>query len=179
MAEQPRLLAVLPGLATALGPTVAAEAELTPDGDLALRVRGLGRDDPHLDRRPGNESVLPEFPVLVPIGVLPDRQEFSANWQALGHVLVASPFGGGAATILASVVAHLAARRTPADLQLRMIASPRALPSVLARLPHRLGPAVDPLDQEAWPRSWRRCAPSSIVDCWRARPLPGQSWSSS
>jgi len=148
--QQPRLLALAPEVASALGPGVAAEAELTPDGDVALRVRGLRQASLQLTRamRP-LEAILQALPTLVPVGVLADRQEFSANWGALGHVLVASSTGTGATAILTSVLARVAARRTPAELQVRIIAPPRALPAAVLGLPHQLGPAVDPQDQDA------------------------------
>jgi len=150
LAEQARLLALAPDVASVLGPSARAEAELTPAGDVAVRVRGLRRAGLQLSGGlPTSEPSLPELPILLPLGVLADRQEFSVSWQALGHVLVASPGGGGAVTILTSLVAHLAARRTPAELQLRTIAAPRTLPPALLELPQQLGPAVDPLDQPA------------------------------
>jgi len=148
--QQPRLLALAPEVASALEPGVAAEAELTPDGDVALRVRGLRQASLQLTRamRP-LEAILRAVPTLVPVGVLADRQEFSANWGVLGHVLVASSTGTGATAILTSVLARVAARRTPAELQVRIIAPPRALPAAVLSLPHQLGPAVDPQDQDA------------------------------
>jgi len=150
LAQQSRLLALAPEVGSALGPGVAAEAELTPDGDVALRVRGLRHASLQLTRamRP-LEAILRAVPTLVPVGVLADRQEFSANWGALGHVLVASSTGTGATAILTSVLARVAARRTPAELQVRTIAPPRALPAAVLGLPHQLGPAVDPQDQDA------------------------------
>ena len=52
---------------------------------------------------------LRDSPCLVPLGVLYDRQVYSAAWSSLGHVLVASLPGHGADTILTSVVATLTA----------------------------------------------------------------------
>jgi DNA-binding SARP family transcriptional activator len=145
IASQAHLVDRLPEIATRLGAGASAEAELTPDGDVAVRVRGFSAG---LNSAP-DVSAHVAVPTLVPIGVLPDRQEFLANWDSLGHVLIASPFGGGATAVLTSVLAHLAARRDPARLQIRMIAGSRALPQALLGLPHQVGPAIDPLDQEA------------------------------
>jgi len=146
IAEQQQLLTLAPGVASPLGRAVEAETELTPDGDVALRLHGLRRAGLQPARMGTGESALP---TMVPIGVLADRQELSANWDMLGHVLVSSPVGGGAPVVLTSLLAHLAARRRPAQLQVRTIASPRDLPRALLALPHHYGPTVDPLDQEA------------------------------
>jgi DNA-binding SARP family transcriptional activator len=150
LAQQSRLLELAPGLTNTLGPGVGAEAEVTPDGDVALRVRGLRRANLQLRRAMLAPETIPgAVPTLVPVGVLADRQECLVNWGALGHVLVASPSGTGAIAVLTSLLAHVAARRTPAELQVRTIASPRALPAAMFGLPHQVGPAVDPQDQEA------------------------------
>lgn len=146
IAEQQQLLTLAPGVASLLGRAVQAETELTPDGDVALRLHGLRRAGLQPARMGTGE---PALPTMVPIGVLADRQELSANWDMLGHILVSSPVGGGAPAVLTSLLAHLAARRRPAQLQVRTIASPRDLPRALLALPHHYGPTVDPLDQEA------------------------------
>jgi hypothetical protein len=71
-------------------------------------------------------------PILIPLGVLNDRQTLMGNWDALGHVLVAS----------------LAARRAPADLSLAIVAARGTLERELLRLPHLLTSPVDPRDPD-------------------------------
>jgi two-component SAPR family response regulator len=84
----------------------------------------------------------------VPLGVLYDRQAFSAAWASLGHVLVASMPRHGADTILTSLVATLTARRSPEQLRIWLLASPRALPAPIFDLPH-LARVIDPTDESA------------------------------
>src|SRR5581483_555895 len=55
----------------------------------------------------------------------------------LGHVLIAGLPGGGAEVALTGLVAALACRKRPADLQLLTIGSHRVLPAAFGQLPHQ------------------------------------------
>jgi hypothetical protein len=85
----------------------------------------------------------------VPLGVLNDGQTLAVNWDALTHVLIASPVGQGAATVLTAVLASLAARSTGGELQLRLLAAPGSLPREVLALRHLQAPAVDSAQPEA------------------------------
>jgi DNA segregation ATPase FtsK/SpoIIIE-like protein len=79
----------------------------------------------------------------VPLGVLFDRQLFSANWSALGHVLMVSLPGHGAQTILTSLLAETTARHSPEELRVWLVDRGRGLPPAMTELPH-LDTIVDP-----------------------------------
>jgi hypothetical protein len=65
------------------------------------------------------------MPSLLGLGLLADRQVFAANWDALSHVLVAAPLGQGADSVLGALLASLVAQRSPAQLGLVVVGSPR------------------------------------------------------
>jgi len=50
---------------------------------------------------------------LLPPGVLNDHQALAANWDALGHLLVAAPVGQAAATALVALLAPMLACAAP------------------------------------------------------------------
>src|SRR5262249_27192105 len=129
LAEQALLLELAPGFGAALD--AEAEAWVSEDQDVVLRLVRLRKTR----LLPGTEPPAREIH-QVPLGVLYDRQVFSADWNALGHVLVASLPGHGSDTIVTSLVASLTARRSPEQLQVWMIAEPRALAAPLFDLPH-------------------------------------------
>ncbi|MBI4496660.1 MAG: LysM peptidoglycan-binding domain-containing protein [Chloroflexi bacterium] len=138
---QPQVLSVAPDFGARVGGT--GSASLTSDRDIALHVSGpklAGLLTRSGDR--GTDSLC-----LLPLGVLPNRETFYANWHAIGHVLIAGLPGGGTDVILTSVISALAARRQPEDLALWTIASRRTLPSALAKFPHQCGSFVDPDDE--------------------------------
>src|SRR5262249_9212900 len=124
---------------------VASETTLTPDYDVQVRISGLkaaGLLSPPTSRPA-------DAPWLLPLGLLPSRETLYANWRALEHVLVAGLPGGGAETVLASLLAALTTRCRPDDLRLYTIASRRSLPAQLLDLPHQHGAVVDPADETA------------------------------
>ncbi|MDE3075207.1 MAG: LysM peptidoglycan-binding domain-containing protein [Chloroflexota bacterium] len=75
---------------------------------------------------------------LVPFGVRSGQQDtLWADWRQLGNLLIAGLPGGGAQTILNSLLASLIARCRPDDLQLVTVSSERAVASPLLELPHQ------------------------------------------
>jgi two-component SAPR family response regulator len=140
LAEQRQLVEVAGEFGPCLG--ASSQAEWTVDHDVLLRVSGL--------KTTALTSALPSPleapPRLVPIGVLAGRDTLYANWRALGHILIVGLPGGGVETVLASLLAALAARCRPDELRLLTIANPRLLPAQLASLPHQHGPVIDPAD---------------------------------
>lgn len=137
LAERERLIQVAPEVGVALGGS--ARAEHTLDHDVVLRLadlRMVGLCSPRAER-PRQDSPL------LPIGVHAGRETIYVNWRELGHVLAASTDGGGAPTILTSLICALAARFRPDELHLRVIAGRHALPDELAALPHLYGNILD------------------------------------
>ena len=141
LAEQPILVDLAPVLAERL--QADASAWVSADQDVVVRLARLRRT-----RLLPTADALMESPCLVPLGVLYDRQVYSAAWSSLGHVLVASLPGHGADTILTSLVATLTARRSPEELRVWIIGSSRSLPAPVFDLPH-LERVVDPTDPSA------------------------------
>ena len=141
LAEQSPLLDVASAFAERLEADV--EACVSDDQDVVWLLVRLRKTR----LLPTAES-LEASPCLVPLGVLYDRQTYAATWGSLGHTLVVSLPGHGADTILASLLATVTARRSPEQLRVWLVASPRALPSPLFDLPH-LARVVDPTDVEA------------------------------
>jgi nucleoid-associated protein YgaU/two-component SAPR family response regulator len=139
LAEQARLVDLAPLFAARLN--ADAEARVSADQDVVVRLVRSRRT-----RLLPTAEALRESPRLVPLGVLYDRQVYSAAWASLGHVLVASLPGHGADTILTSLVATLTARRSPEHLRVWVIGSSRALPAPVFDLPH-LDRVVDPADE--------------------------------
>jgi len=139
--EQALIMQHAPEFGTLLGGT--AQASRTADRDVQLKVSGvklmklmnLGRSETGRLR-------------LLPLGVLGNRELLDANWQQLGHVLVAGEPGGGADVVLTSLLAALASRVRPDDLQLVTIAAPRTIPEQLGALPHQRHGFVDAQDQD-------------------------------
>jgi DNA-binding SARP family transcriptional activator/nucleoid-associated protein YgaU len=142
LAAQALLVDLAPVIAERLD--VDVESWISTDQDVVLRLvklrktRGLSAA--------GVSST--DAPCLIPLGVLYDRQVFSAALHSLGHVLVASLPSHGADTILTSLLATLTARRSPQQLRVWLIAHPRALPAPLFDLPH-LEKTVDATDPQA------------------------------
>src|SRR5712691_2259042 len=141
LAEQAILVDLAPVFAERLG--ADAEAGVSADQDVVLRLVRLRKT-----RLLPIADSLRDSPCLVPLGVLYDRQVYSAAWSSLGHVLVASLPGHGAETILTSLVATLTARRSPEQLRMWLVAQPRSLPAPLFDVPH-LVQVVDPSDDLA------------------------------
>ena len=108
LAEQPILVDLAPVLAERL--QADASAWVSADQDVVVRLARLRRT-----RLLPTADALVDSPCLVPLGVLYDRQVYSAAWSSLGHVLVASLPGHGADTILTSLAATLTARRSPGE----------------------------------------------------------------
>ena len=116
----------------------SAEARITGDRDVELRVHGV---KVHQLMALASDGAPPVH--LVPLGVFGDRALLDANWNELGHVLVAGEASGGVETVLTSVIGGLTARLSPSELRLVTIARPRSLPEQLARLPHQRNGFVD------------------------------------
>src|SRR5262249_26177713 len=139
MATRPSLIGCLPeAAARAFDDTADVEAMVSPDGDVLVRLTDV---EDVAQRAVGDGSYVrgretwPAPSLLVPLGLLPDRQVFAANWDALGHLLVAAPLGQSADIVLSALVANLVAERSPSQLGLVMLASPRTLPEELVHLP--------------------------------------------
>lgn len=133
-------------LAAQVGERLEAEAEawVSSDQDVQLRIARV-RKTRLLPPSNGTAETPP--PWFVPLGVLYDRQVFSAAWPAMGHVLVASLPGRGADTILTSLLATLTAHRSPQELRVWVVARPRAFPAPIDELPH-LDATMNPDDAE-------------------------------
>ena len=141
LAEQAILVDLAPVFAERLG--ADAEACVSADQDVVVRLVRLRKT-----RLLPTADSLRDSPCLVPLGVLYDRQVYSAAWSSLGHVLVASLPGHGADAILTSLVATLTARRSPEQLRVWIVGSSRALPAPVFDLPH-LARVVDPANEAA------------------------------
>jgi len=141
LADRPRIVEAANGLSARLG--VPVSTRLSRDHDVLLRLGALQR------ARFGT-PVSSSAPFrLLPVGVLPDRRVLSVNWPALGHVLIAGRARGAVSTLLTSVVANLAARAQPEELQLMTIAREQVLSATIQRLPHQASSAIDPSDHLA------------------------------
>lgn len=139
-ADRERVLALAPALGQLLGGKgrgVPARAT----SDVEMRFTGLtaaGLLAPH--------ERTERLPTLLPLAELPGAAPLFANWDALGHVLVAGGPGEGADIALTALLATLASRRHPDTLRLWAIARREALPPELFLLPHWGDPRVDPDD---------------------------------
>ncbi|HLG72490.1 MAG TPA: LysM peptidoglycan-binding domain-containing protein [Chloroflexota bacterium] len=121
----------------------SAEARITGDHDVELRVTGV---KVHQLMALANDGAPPVR--LVPLGVFGDRALLDANWNELGHVLVAGEASGGVETVLTSVIGGLTARLSPSELRMVTIARSRSLPEQLGRLPHQQNGFVDATNME-------------------------------
>ena len=149
MAARAQVIGCLPDAATrAFGARSDVEGMVSRDGDVLVRLTGAADQaaDTKLD---ADLEAWPPASMLVPLGVLADRQVFAANWDALSHVLVASPMGQGAEAVLGALVASIVSRRSPAQLGLMIFDSAGALPDELLSVLHVLEPPVDPYDEQA------------------------------
>ncbi|MDE3075686.1 MAG: hypothetical protein KGJ86_09660, partial [Chloroflexota bacterium] len=124
----------------------SAEAEATPDGDVLLRVSGSKLIQL---MHAGEPQLSGERLRLLPVGVIGNGELLDVNWRELSHVLVAGEPGGGAHTVLSSLMGVLAAHARPEQLQLLTIAGAQALPDRLAELPHQRAGFVDAADASA------------------------------
>jgi DNA-binding SARP family transcriptional activator len=136
LSEQALLLDLAPVLAKRL--QAECTAWISTDQDVQVHLT------PQRNTRPLPPANPPaSVPWLVPLGVLYDRQVFSAAWSAVGHLLVVSLPGHGAQTIVTSLLATLTARRSPDELRLWLVGRARTLPPAVADLPH-LDVIIDP-----------------------------------
>ncbi|MBV9545549.1 MAG: hypothetical protein JOY61_14355, partial [Chloroflexi bacterium] len=133
--------AVLVDLAPEIGARLDSQAEayVTSDEDVLLRLVRT-RKGRLLSTAEAERSAAD---LCVPLGALPDHQILSGAWPALGNLLIASHPGHGADVILTSLLATLAARCSPDQLRMWMVAEPRALPAPLGAMPH-LQRTLDP-----------------------------------
>jgi DNA-binding SARP family transcriptional activator/LysM repeat protein len=138
LAQQALLLELAAAFAERLEADV--EACVSADQDVVLRLARLRKT-----RLLPTAQSLRSGPFLVPLGVLYDRQTYAATWASLGHVLIVSLPSHGADAILTSLVATLTSRRSPEQLRVWLLASPRSLPAPIFELPH-LAHVVDPTD---------------------------------
>ncbi len=159
------LLELAPALGRCLGGT--GRGSLTLDHEVELALRDLKRsqlEHPALTSLTEVPTAAPEgapapampslSPVLLPLGAQSSRAIAYGNWHELGHVLVASQPGTGetgaaaAPTVLASLVAALAARGHPDQLHLWTIARREALPGLVGELPHQRDGLIAPDEGE-------------------------------
>jgi hypothetical protein len=134
----------------AFGRKSDVEAVVSRDGDVVIRLTAVA-DQLHvreLEDEHCSAEAWPAPSMLLRLGLLADRQLFAANWDALSHVLVASPLSQSAEAILGGLLTSLVARRSPPQLGFVVLGDPRCLPDELLGMPHRLEPVVDPQDQE-------------------------------
>jgi len=136
LAERPRVLALAAELGARLGGRGSGERQ---GNDVELRLvaptaRGL-------------LGPLPDpAPLMIALAALPNGATLFANYDILGHLLIAGAPGDGADVVLTALVAELAARHAPDELRLHALAARRALPGDLLALPHWDGARVDPAD---------------------------------
>ncbi len=153
MAARAPLIACLPAAATqAFGDKSDVEGMVSRDGDVLVRLTAVGdqmRPSELGDSSACEAQAWPAPSMLLRLGLLADRQVLAANWDALSHLLVAAPLGQGADAVLGALLASLVAQRSPAQLGLTVLASPRALPEDLLGLPHLLEAPVDPHDEQS------------------------------
>jgi len=140
LAQQALLVDLVPEFGARLG--AECEAWISADQDVVLRIRRVRKTR----LLPAADSPQTPATCLLPLGVLYDRQVYSAAWGALGHVLVASLPGQGHETILTSLLATVTARRSPEEVRVWLIGTPRQLPAPLADLPH-VQATIDPADE--------------------------------
>ena len=131
-------------LAPAFAEQLGAEVETAVSSDQDVQVKLLRLRNTRL--LPTAESVA-SSPCLLPLGLLFDKQIFSATWDGIGHILVVSVPQHGADTILTSLVATITARRPPEQVRIWMVAPPRALPAPLFEVPH-LARLIDPASEQ-------------------------------
>ncbi|MGI8916535.1 MAG: FtsK/SpoIIIE domain-containing protein [Chloroflexota bacterium] len=101
-----------------------------------------------------------------------------ANWELLGHTLIAGLPGGGADVVFTSLLAALAARRHPDQLALWTIAPHALFPPPLGDLPQQRNGVIDPADEagvqatlaEVHAELERRMGAASSLDANTARP---------
>ena len=144
LADRPRVLELAPTIGSRLGVTV--QAQMSRDHDVLLRLLGVSRTrfaTPAV-RAPSTAACR-----LIPCGVLPDRRVLYLNWAALGHVLLAGRSRAALSAVLTGLMAGLAARQKPEDLQFLTLARADAMPAALKRLPHHVHAVVDPTDSVA------------------------------
>jgi len=153
MAARAQLIACLPRAATrAFGDRSDVEGMVSRDGDVLVRLTGVANavDEALIrDSTAGEPEAWPVASVLLRLGLLADRQVFAANWDALSHVLVSAPLGHGGEAVLSALVASLVAQRSPAELGLIVLGSPRSIADELLGVTHLLESAVDPHNEQA------------------------------
>jgi nucleoid-associated protein YgaU len=120
------------------------EGVLGAASELARRVEVSSSDDRDLVVRLDEvrlEASLhsgAQDPLLLCVGMRPDRRYWVVGWELLGHLLVASERGSlDAREHLAAVVASLAARRPPDRVRLYTVAASEDALGQLAGLPHQ------------------------------------------
>jgi hypothetical protein len=122
----------------AFGDAIDIEGLVSHDGDVFIQLAGI---DPRrlrlavLEDSSSELRLWPE-PLLVPLGLLYDRQTMYANWHTLGHVLIAAPLGQAAETVLVGLAASLIARCPPSDLAVVTFAAAQMFPPELVAAPH-------------------------------------------
>ena len=142
-AARERLAALAPALGSLLGGGGRA-VPVRATGDVEVRLTGLTAAGL---LAPLAGSADAPLPTMFPLAELPGATPLFANWDALGHLLVAGGSGEGADIALTGLVATLASRRHPDTLRLWAIAHPQALPPELFQMPHWGDPRIDPDDR--------------------------------
>jgi len=159
MAARSQLIGALPEAATrAFGARSDVEGMVSRDGDVLIRLSSVRMEALAAGGRdlPDGPDVWAAPSMLIRMGLLADRQVLAANWDALSHVLVASPSGHGAEAVLEALVASLLARRSPAELGLIVLGRPHSVSDDLLHVLHVLEQPVDPDDEPAAQRIIRR-----------------------
>ena len=152
-------LAAVAALADAFAARVGGRGRgaATPDGGVAWSLSGLKL-----------ATLLPEAPAksaappLLALGQAPDGATVYADWETLGHVLVAGLPGGGAEAVLTSLVVALAAQESPRAVRVWGIGDGRSLPWLAA------GPAAPRRGRPAGGRAGGVRAPGAAAGGRRA-----------
>lgn len=131
-AEQDRLVALTPDLGQRLGGK-ARGVPVRGGGDVEMRFKDL-TDAGILALF--SERSSSRLPTMMPFVELSNQRQLFANWDALGHVLVAGLPGEGADIVLTGLVAMIASRRHPDTLRLWTVSGPQLFPAELFLLPH-------------------------------------------
>jgi DNA-binding SARP family transcriptional activator/nucleoid-associated protein YgaU len=109
----------------------SAQIQPTVDRDILLTLRGL-----KLAKLVSLGWEAAGSPLLIPAALLPQCETLYVEWTKAGPALLAGANGSDVETVLVSLLAGLAARRSPDQLRLVAIGSPQTLPGPLAELPH-------------------------------------------
>lgn len=105
---------------------------VSPDHDVVVRIPRKALTGLVKPPRTESGTTLP----MIPIGQQSKDETLFVNWHELGHMLISGLPGAGADVVLTTLLASLAARFTPEQLQIWSVADLHLLPAQLRDLPH-------------------------------------------